>query len=77
MMLQLRLAQLQRCRSCGTHIDSERVREAQIHLRLFGLVAGWRVCRCGQTITRKERHVITDRRGTARPIYRRVYRDIA
>lgn len=76
-MLTMRLLQVQRCRFCDEPIDGARVAEARTILALFGVKKGWRVCRCGQTVSNKVRTEIRDRRGFVRHVYRLVRLDVA
>lgn len=70
----MRLLLLQRCRWCGVDLDQADQAETLRAIRLSGLAPGWRLCRCGQTITGLRRVIIRDRRGVLRHVYRRVYR---
>jgi hypothetical protein len=38
------------CRQCGKILDSDLRRKVKTAARLFGLKAGFGICRCGQTI---------------------------
>jgi len=43
----------QRCRWCGSNLSKEIRGEVAAHVRLFGLAAGVRLCRCGQMVGRR------------------------